>query len=849
MVELEECRKFWQIFDLKSRRETLETQCLEVGTLADAADESRKALGEKVVSFKRETSDETKLQVFPSLLKAMQDEIDMLTRQRIKLAKNFLKLASDLSGEASTDPALVLSSAVNALQLSEKSKIANEKAKETALRDVSRLSTEVFELRQAAKISEANAREDISGEINRLKRENAALESELGSLRNQDITIRELESRLVTVEGEIEAQVATRLAQRESELRRAFEAELEEVREAETAAEGRVLALHSQLAESVANRDETHAAMYAMRARCDEELGEKQIEADFQRSESLRAKDLLAQTTAQLDDARKRLAALNNTESNANGADSNSSSSTNTFSSSSFSSSPSLTSSGVHISDPYALAASLRAQVDMHRSRAEAAEEECARSAISLQQLQEESSRWSEMLEARKRLYEDTVNELQSRLQQRDAAIQATRKELNERPLHSDIAVLRKQLSILQSLHFNSNNDDQEVEGGGSGDVQDTSNGTHKESSSSSSVEAGGSSGGTGELLDVTTIMLARVRKLESKVVRAEAAKVDAESLCTNLRDELEAARVEIEEQRELILRLEDGLASSTKSVSNGLKLVSKEPLKSSDEIEDVTMSAHKSQLDAVLSFSSPSKFPTSSSQSPRGDTVLSLGFASPYHSADSSSEHVPHAAVSVAEVLRAQRDRLNTRVLELEADAQARIAEVSTCHTRINKLTNDNVKLYEKVRYLQSIVRSMTGDVRIEVGEKGSTASSRAGITQRSSASSSSSALVSEEDFEIRYKDLYNASLDPFERFAAQQRQQKFLSLSRADRFALSSGKLILGSKVARTFAVGYAIMLHLLVAVTLWHFSTARHFEGEAGCSIKTAAGGAPLGLEIRS
>jgi homeobox protein cut-like len=488
----------------------------------------------------------------------------------------------------------------------------------------------------------------------------------------------------------------------------------------------------------------------------------------------------------------------------------------------------------------------------MHRSRAEAAEEECARSAISLQQLQEESSRWSEMLEARKRLYEDTVNELQSRLQQRDAAIQAARKELNERPMHSDIAVLRKQLSILQSLHFNSNNDDdQEVEGGsGSGDVRDASNSTLKESSSSSSssVEAGGSSGGTGELLDVTTIMLARVRKLESKVVRAESAKVDAESLCANLRDELEAARVEIEEQRELILRLEDGLASSTKSVSNGLKLVSKEPLKSSDEIEDVTMSAHKSQLDAVLSFSSPSKFSMSSTQSPRGDTVLSLGFASPYHSADSSSEHLPPAAVSVAEVLRAQRDRLNTRVLELEADAQARIAEVSTCHTSINKLTNDNVKLYEKVRYLQSIVRSMTGDIRIEVGEKGSSSSSRAGITQRSSALSSSSALVNEEDFEIRYKDLYNASLDPFERFAAQQRQQKFLSLSRADRFALSSGKLILGSKVARSFAVGYAIMLHLLVAVTLWHFSTARHFEGEAGCS-KSVAGGAPLGLEIRS
>ena len=33
---------------------------------------------------------------------------------------------------------------------------------------------------------------------------------------------------------------------------------------------------------------------------------------------------------------------------------------------------------------------------------------------------------------------------------------------------------------------------------------------------------------------------------------------------------------------------------------------------------------------------------------------------------------------------------------------------------------------------------------------------------------------LFGEEDFEMRYKDLYNANLDPFERIAAQQRHKK---------------------------------------------------------------------------
>jgi homeobox protein cut-like len=97
-MEIEKSIEYWANLDLSSRRLQLDAQCLEVGNLADAADESRKALGEKVVAFKRAPNDETRLATFQPLLKAMQEEIDMLTKRARFSEKNFLKLAGDLSG-------------------------------------------------------------------------------------------------------------------------------------------------------------------------------------------------------------------------------------------------------------------------------------------------------------------------------------------------------------------------------------------------------------------------------------------------------------------------------------------------------------------------------------------------------------------------------------------------------------------------------------------------------------------------------------------------------------------------------------------------------------------------------
>ena len=93
--------------------------------------------------------------------------------------------------------------------------------------------------------------------------------------------------------------------------------------------------------------------------------------------------------------------------------------------------------------------------------------------------------------------------------------------------------------------------------------------------------------------------------------------------------------------------------------------------------------------------------------------------------------------------IVHAQRERFRQRNEELE-DAQARhLQQISVLQTETEGLKADNVKLYEKIRFLQGF-----------------------GGASRQSQSSSSSTVV---EVESRYRNTYEQKLDPFSTFSNQ--------------------------------------------------------------------------------
>ncbi|XP_033627158.1 protein CASP-like [Asterias rubens] len=151
-----------------------------------------------------------------------------------------------------------------------------------------------------------------------------------------------------------------------------------------------------------------------------------------------------------------------------------------------------------------------------------------------------------------------------------------------------------------------------------------------------------------------------------------------------------------------------------------------------------------------------------------------------------SSSEGSQGAAESLLPIVSSQRERFRLRNQELEMENRQHQQQVTVLKEEADKLRSDNVKLYEKIRFLQSY--------------KNNKASS--GV----------------DDTESRYSTQYEQRLDPFNSFSRKEKQRKYMNLSPFDKATLSMGRLVLANKIARMIAFLYVMILHMLVFLVLY-------------------------------
>ncbi|XP_051491395.1 protein CASP isoform X9 [Apus apus] len=159
----------------------------------------------------------------------------------------------------------------------------------------------------------------------------------------------------------------------------------------------------------------------------------------------------------------------------------------------------------------------------------------------------------------------------------------------------------------------------------------------------------------------------------------------------------------------------------------------------------------------------------------------------------------------SLLSIISSQRERFRARNQELEGENRMMQHTVHALQSELDNLRADNIKLYEKIKFLQSYP-----------GQGGS-----------------------RDDTEQRYSSQYEERLDPFSSFSRKERQRRYLSLSPWDKATLGMGRLILSNKTARTVAFFYTLFLHCLVFLVLyktaWSESVGR--DCAAFCAKKYA------------
>ncbi|KAJ7407310.1 protein CASP-like protein [Willisornis vidua] len=171
-----------------------------------------------------------------------------------------------------------------------------------------------------------------------------------------------------------------------------------------------------------------------------------------------------------------------------------------------------------------------------------------------------------------------------------------------------------------------------------------------------------------------------------------------------------------------------------------------------------------------------------------------------------SSGTSFPEGQVdSLLSIISSQRERFRARNQELEGENRMMQHTVHALQSELDNLRADNIKLYGKIKFLQSYPG------------RG----------------------ASRDDTEQRYSSQYEERLDPFSSFSRKERQRKYLSLSPWDKATLSMGRLILSNKTARTIAFFYTLLLHCLVFLVLyktaWSESVGR--DCTAFCAKKFA------------
>ena len=300
------------------------------------------------------------------------------------------------------------------------------------------------------------------------------------------------------------------------------------------------------------------------------------------------------------------------------------------------------------------------------------------------------------------------------------------------------------------------------------------------------SVEFGSSSDDTNkQMLDETSqgkplemLLMEKNKSLQNENTVMKQANLDLTKHITESNQEVSNLRALSAEQKNLIAQLESDLTSmqSFSSLYRGEgEGCPSMPEMVAEAVKSSTMSA-EGELQEIITTDGKKASGDGQSVTMSENTSLSGSVGDPV---------TLSPAESLLPIVSAQRERFKLRNEELESELTSKGQQMSVLQNEVDTLRSDNVKLYEKIRFLQSYRNERSG----------------------------TSSLA-----ESRYSQPYEESLDPFASFSRKEKMRKYSALSPFEKVTLALGRFILSNKTARTVTFIYTALLHILVFLVLY-------------------------------
>ena len=786
---------------------------------------SRKNLGTQTKAFKKYNNEE-KLNKFPALLKLYQKEIDVLTKRAKYSEEHFNTLANKQNNEKPSSS----SSNNNNNSISEESK---DKLLIPWKRKVTKL--------------------EITNK--RLEQEIKEVEGELMNLKNQDITIRQLENKIEELESgadsNIQMQVITHKEKMEEILDRERDEFQEQIQEflakIEKAKEGEARAREEQ--------DAAQTELFALRSRVDEEQAVNQSD--------------MTMLSDELDNANNRIQMLEhklNAMAAKNGSSNSSSSSSSSISRTSRNTKDTLAvqlrlqaeltakdeiidhlnqkidggryRSNTDIAAVFNTAVELKLAKDLkavfkvldqdHNGSISMKELElglkkmhvdmngieikflwdalnvnhgdsisysefeqfCKSKAFISKDLNYNSNNNNNNNNNNKNYDDDMVNKLNIELLE-------LKNELNKRPSNDIYMETKSKLRTLQLILYNSieENDEDEI-----------------------MVANNGHNNNNKQISDLESIMVKKYHSMESKLTKY---KNDIRDLETKFKVEqnlLNKFKNDCEEKQKLIDQLEEDLANrDTLSGASPNTSYVDDNNDESNARRNIFGNNNNNNNNNSNNNSPPSSF-TNNSTSSLLQKIVDDAPATPTILLQTNTTSNNQLAASMEDILRGQRDRYRKRVIELESRVSKSTQLLQSSRTSAEQLRADNVKLYEKIKYLQSYDRRK---------------SSKEQLTGRTS-SRNNMALLSnnnkrddlmESGSMSQYKKIYEQSVNPFTQFHKREQNKRFEKLHSVDKIILIGGRFFMKNRYSRAFLFFYFLFLHFVLFLTMYNWTHAHH------------------------
>jgi homeobox protein cut-like len=591
---------------------------------------------------------------------------------------------------------------------------------------------------------QAARQRDLEFENRKLVQELDEYRREHSDIQNQAVTVARLRERVRQLEGSVDSLASERAKAREMELQNEGERVAKQFKEKEQLLARRVAQAEQQVAALQRSNDDTQSQLFDLSSKRDDELAALQSEIDLLSQELDKRVVVETQLRGELSAA---LAASNGRT----GA-----------------------SATTH---------------DIERQLA-ARDEELASTRDQVlaldRRLESELSRYHDRLA--------TLTKEQREAEERARDLQT---KLAAAPSTEAFATLQRQVDVFRSLGY---------------DVDAPATGGENRTTDSA---VGSSSGGGGGTSDIERVLRDTIRQRESAAAAAQVAKVQAEQRAIVAEQRIvdtEAERTRLQAlvgklEADLALRLASSDVLQLAGVSSNAATLPTDAafaeLKASD--------GHAVLISGVVGGATSSSVAVTPLAAAAAATTTASA-PSPPSSLATSSASVPGAAsenaVFLLQVVCAQRDRLQQRVIDLEAEGSALLSGREHVTEEAKQLREDNVKLYEKIRYLESYSADLPDRRRRR--------------RDLEAATSSTSGGVEHDDVERRYRPLYEAAVSPFAQFATSERERRYGSLSGVERVVMWASSIFLRNKTSRFVLFFYLTALHVMVFVVLNRYAS---------------------------